>query len=83
MDEPIEPVTRTTREGNRFSVIAELPDVAEEKIRIDLERNILVVFAATSRKRYRKEIPLPWKARFPKKKFHDGILELSLERDPK
>lgn len=83
LDDSIEPVTRTRWEGDRFSIVAELPEMAEEKIRIDLERTILVISAATPERRYRKEIPLPWRARFPRKKFHDGILELSLEKDTK
>jgi HSP20 family molecular chaperone IbpA len=79
-EEAIEPFIRTTTDGNCFHLIAELAGISEEKIRIDLEKTTLVISAMDGGRSVRKEIFLPWKARFGKKRFQDGILELTLEK---
>jgi HSP20 family molecular chaperone IbpA len=68
-------------EGNYFSVLAELPEIDEGKIRISLENNILTLMWHDQEMRhYKKEICLPCRTRLCNKKFKDGILKISLEK---
>jgi len=67
-------------DGDRIQVIAELPMISEEKIRLDLETTLLVISATNGDKQYKKKISLPWEARLGKKRFRKGILELTLEK---
>ena len=76
-----EPVTRTALEGTRFTILAEIPDMAEEKIRIDIDEHTVYISADEGERRYRREIILPWRARFAGKRFRKGNLELTLERE--
>lgn len=77
----IEPVTRTACEENRFTIFAEIPEMAEVKIRIDIDGDTVFVSAEDDERRYRKKILLPWRARFAGKRFRGGNLELNLERE--
>ena len=77
---PVEPVTRCVDEETQVRVLVELPGVDETKIRIELENHTLVIIASDSVKIYKKEIPLASKARICNKKFHNGVLELTLEK---
>jgi HSP20 family molecular chaperone IbpA len=70
---------RVSEAGNGVRIIAEMPGITEEKIRIDLDGKTLVISVAGSRK-HRMSIALPWKARLGKKQFRNGVLELMLEK---
>lgn len=62
-------------EEDRVRLIAELPHVAEEDIRLDLNRDKLFLFAG----RYREEIKLPRAVEeITGKTFNNGILEVFL-----
>jgi len=78
----VEPVTNLLDEGKYFRVITELPGISEEKIRIDLEKTVLAISAteAESGKKYKKMIELPFEVRLDKKKFQNGILDVTLEK---
>ncbi len=63
----------------KMRVIAELPDINEEDIKLDLNEDTLVIFASRGYQRYRKEVKLPrtsenitWKS------YNNGILEVIL-----
>jgi HSP20 family molecular chaperone IbpA len=71
---------RLSVDGDRIQVIAELPKISGEKIRLDLEGTILVISATDGDTRYKKKISLPWDARLGSKKFRKGVLELTLEK---
>jgi HSP20 family molecular chaperone IbpA len=75
-----EPESTLHDEGKFFRIQIQLPGIAEEKIRIDLENNMVTVAATDSRKTYKKVITLPCEVRFSKKRFSDGVLELILEK---
>jgi HSP20 family molecular chaperone IbpA len=75
-----EPETTLLDEGKFFRIQIKLPGIAEEKIRIDLEKNLVTVVATDSRKTYKKVIIIPCEIRFSKKRFSDGVLELILEK---
>jgi HSP20 family molecular chaperone IbpA len=82
-NEIAEPVTTLLDEGKYFRVITEFPDISEERIQIDLENTMLAISATEpeSGKKYKKMIVLPFKVRLDKKKFRDGVLDLTLEKN--
>ncbi len=71
---------RLSVDGDRIYILADLPGISDEKIRLDLEAQTLIITAADGDTLYRKKISLPWTARLGKKKFRKGILELTLEK---
>jgi HSP20 family molecular chaperone IbpA len=81
-NEIAEPVTTLVDQGKYFRVITEFPDVPEERIHIDLENTLLAISATEpeSGKKYKKMITLPFEVRLDKKKFQNGILDLTLEK---
>lgn len=76
----IEPVTDLFDEGGYLRIIAELPGMSEEKIRIALEKTTLVISASEKGRDYRKKILLPCAVTVGKKRYQNGILELTLEK---
>ena len=79
-DEYIEPVTSIWDGGKKYHIVTEIPDVSEEKIRIDLEHNHLIIYASNSERRYKKEIIISDQVRLGTKKFNDGILQITLDK---
>ena len=81
--ETIEPVTTLRDEGKFIHIITKLPGVAEEKIRIniDLEKTTLTIQASDESKQYKKVICIPGDVVFSKKRFSDGELHLTVERN--
>jgi HSP20 family protein len=78
--EIIEPATILTDEGKFIHVVTELPGIAEEKIRIDMEKTRVIIGASDNKKQYKKEIILPSEVIFNKKRFSEGKLHLTLEK---
>jgi HSP20 family molecular chaperone IbpA len=79
----IEPVTTLFDDGKFLRIITELPGIAEEKIRVDLENSstMVTILAADTVVQYKKVITVPCDVKFSKKRFSDGILELILEKN--
>jgi HSP20 family protein len=79
----IEPATTLVDEGKFLRIVTELPGVAEEKIKIDLENDAtsITIVASDSVKQYKKVITIPRQVRFSKKRFSDGVLEITLEKN--
>jgi HSP20 family molecular chaperone IbpA len=80
MVKTIEPATTLTEENKTLRIRTELPGIAEEKIRIDLDKNSVIIRASDSVKQYKKVITMPFEIKFSKKRFSDGVLELILEK---
>ena len=78
--ETIEPVTTLLDEEKIVRIRSELPGIAEEKIRIDLDKNSVTILASDATNQYKKVISLPFDVKFSKKRFSDGVLELVLEK---
>jgi HSP20 family molecular chaperone IbpA len=78
----VEPATTIVDEGTFLRIFTELPDIAEEKIKIDLENHSTSVTVAVSDtvKPYKGVITIPGEVKFSKKRFSNGILELTLEK---
>jgi HSP20 family protein len=77
----IEPTTTLLDEGKFLRILIELPGIAEEKIKIDLEKNTVTILASDTVFQYKKVITIPCEVRFSKKRFSDGVLELTLEKN--
>ena len=79
----IEPATTVFDDGKFLRILAELPGVAEEKIKIDLENTStsITIAASDTGVQYKKVISIPCEVRFSKKRFSEGILELTLEKN--
>jgi HSP20 family molecular chaperone IbpA len=78
----IEPVTTVIDEGKFLRILTELPGIAEEKIKIDLENHSasVTIVAVNTIKQFKSVITIPCEVRFSKKRFSDGVLELTLEK---
>jgi len=74
------PQVNISRCGTSICVVCQLPNVPEEKIRIDLERNRLIISAEKEEGKIVKKLMVPAGSWIRQKKFHDGILEIILER---
>lgn len=80
--ETAEPLTTVLDEGEFLRIHIKMPDITEEKIKIDLENQSasITIFASDKEIQYKKVIPIPCNVRFSKKRFSDGTLELILEK---
>ena len=71
-------------EGDRLMVIAELPGIDEKDIEVEVKGDRLVLFARSQGRRYHKDIELPCMVRDkPSSTYKNGILRISLEKEPK
>jgi HSP20 family molecular chaperone IbpA len=79
----IEPVTTVIDEGKFLRILTELPGIEEQKIKIDLENSStsVTIVAVNTVKQFKKVITIPCEVRFSKKRFSDGVLELTLEKN--
>jgi HSP20 family molecular chaperone IbpA len=75
----ITPLTYVTETGGTICVNCQLHGVPEEEIRIDLERDQLILRATKQDVTYFQKIGVPEGLRITRKKFRDGILEIVLE----
>jgi HSP20 family molecular chaperone IbpA len=76
----IVPPTGVTENGKSICITSQLPDIPEEKIRIDLERTRLIISASKQNEKVMREIIVPDGSRISEKKFKDGVLEIILDR---
>jgi len=78
----IEPATTLMDEGKFLRIVTELPGITEEKIKIDLEPSStsVTIVAFDTVKQYKKIITIPCDVRIHKKRFFNGVLELTLEK---
>jgi len=78
----IEPVTTVIDEGKFLRILTELPGIVEEKIKIDLENHStsVTIVAVNTVKQFKSVITIPCEVRFSKKRFIDGVLEITLEK---
>lgn len=74
------PPTEISRTPKSIYVRCLLNGISEEKIRIDLEHNRLTISAANDDEIILKKIKVPSGSYISSKKFHEGVLEILLER---
>ena len=82
VDEEREPITDIFDEKAEFVIIAEMPGIEENDLKIDLKEDILEISAKGKNRTYRKEILLPAKAIKSnlRHKFTNGILEIRIKK---
>lgn len=75
-----EPFTDVTRDGDKVSVIVELPGVKKEDIILEGNKSSLNVTVDTENKKFRKSIALPCEVddTSAHAEYNNGILEVSL-----
>ena len=75
-----EPFTDVTRDGDKVSVIVELPGVKKEDIVLEGNKSSLNVTVDTENKKFRKSIALPCDVdeESAHAEYNNGILEVSL-----
>jgi len=82
VEEIREPIVDIFDEKDHILVIAELPGVSEENIKINLEGDILKLSAENKERKYAKEVLLPAKGNKEsmKSSYKNGMLEIKLEK---
>ena len=82
VEEVREPIVDVFDEKDHILVIVELPGVSKEKIKVDINGDILNLTTSDKDRQYAKEILLPHKvnAETLKTSYKNGILEITLEK---
>lgn len=82
VQEEREPLTDLFDEGDRITVIMEMPGVSKDDIVINVKEDMLEVVVEKGRKRYRKEMLLAVKVdeRDYSNKYVNGVLEVILKK---
>ncbi|MEI6433679.1 MAG: Hsp20/alpha crystallin family protein [Bacteroidota bacterium] len=82
VDEEREPITDIFDEENEIVIIAEMPGIEENDLKIDLKEDILEISAKNKNRTYRKELLLPVKVvkENSQHKFTNGILEIRIKK---
>jgi HSP20 family protein len=82
VEEVREPIVDVFDEVDRILVIAELPGVLEDEIKVEVAGDILSLAASGKDRKYAKEILLPSKVKpdSVKTSYKNGILEIRLEK---
>ena len=83
VEEVREPMIDVFDEEDHILVIAELPGVSENEIKIEVAGDILNLTASDKDRKYAKEILLPGKVNpdSVKTSYNNGILEITLEKE--
>ncbi len=82
VDEEREPITDVFNEKDGIVIIAEMPGIEENEIKINLREDILEISAVSKSRTYRKELLLPVKVlkQNSSHKFTNGILEIKIKK---
>ncbi len=85
VEESVEPLVDVIEEKDKVTVIAEVPGVDKDKIKIRVKDNKLIIKAEDKDRKYYKEIELPAevKPETAKAKYRNGILEITFEKKTK
>jgi len=77
-----EPLVNIRDEGQTSIVVAELPGVGEDEIRVNVEEGFIVSLETTGERKYAATIPLSESviAATLQKMFRNGVLELRLQK---
>ena len=77
-----EPLVDVFEDEDKVTVIAELPGVEKDKIKVRIKDNKLIIRASNGQKYY-KEVTLPAKVKpeTAKARFKNGVLEITIEKE--
>lgn len=76
----IVPTSSISVSGRSINILCNLPGIAEEEIRIDLEGTQLIISAPMQNATVERKITVPEGSSIRKKKFREGILKIIVER---
>ena len=81
ISEEIEPLVDVMDEGNKVRVIAEVPGVEKDEIKLKAVGRKLIISASNSKKYY-KEVDLPYEVdmKTAKAKYKNGVLEVEISK---
>ncbi len=82
VEETVEPLVDVIEEKDKVTVIAEVPGVDKDRIKIRVKDNKLIIKAEDKDRKYYKEIELPAEVRpeTAKARYRNGILEVTFEK---
>ena len=82
VDEIREPLVDVFEEQDHVLVVAELPGIGEEDVHVELEDDIVTLFAEHGDKKYRKEVLLPqaFSADKMSRSCRNGVVEIKFTR---
>jgi|GEM_PF-159956 len=85
IEESREPIIDVFDERDYLEIIAEIPGVSEDDIKVEVKGDILIISAESGDRKYSKEVLLPKEAdgRTIKSTYRNGILKLRLEKKAK
>lgn len=85
ISEEREPLVDVIEDEDQVTVVAELPGVDKNDIKVRATEETLIISAKGLDKKYYKEIPLPAKVRpeTAKASYKNGVLEVKLEKKEK
>lgn len=77
-----EPLIDVLEDDEYVTVVAEMPGVDKENIKIRVKDNTLIISAQGPNRKYYKEVPLPAKVKVEtaKASYRNGVLEVKLEK---
>lgn len=82
VEESREPAVDVFEEGDHALVVAEMPGIAAEDVRLEVRGDVLTITAGRADRKYRKEVRLP--GTYPREKMRvsctNGILEIRCVR---
>ncbi len=77
-----EPLVDVFEDEDKVTVIAELPGVDKDKIKVRIKDNKLIIKASNGQKYYKEvELPAKVKPETAKAKFKNGVLEITIEKE--
>ena len=81
ISEEVEPLVDVIDEGNKIRVVAEVPGVEKDKIKLKAVGRKLIIDASNSKK-YRKEVELPYEVdmKTAKARYKNGVLEVEIHK---
>jgi HSP20 family molecular chaperone IbpA len=77
-----DPIVDVFEEEDHVNVMAELPGVEENDVKLKIENQLLTIIANTSERKYYKEVKLPTfvEKSLVKSKYRNGVLEVKLRK---
>ncbi len=84
ISEEMEPLVDIIDEGNKVRIVAEVPGVEKDKIKLKVSGRKLVIDASNGKK-YHKEIDLPYEVdlKNAKARYRNGVLEIEASKTSK
>lgn len=83
--EEIEPLVDVIEEEDTVKVVAEMPGVEKEKVRVKATEDTLTIQGSDTNRKYHKEVKLPARVKpeTAKAVYRNGVLEVVLEKSEK